>query len=70
MRELPTEYPTMAAMMIPSKVTGGLLAGMWPLLFSEHIGGYLDTCCGTKSPGSGNAVSWLTGRAQVVLMQR
>lgn len=46
-----------ATMMLPSKVTGDLLAGMW-LLLSEYIGGVPRTFLWTTRPGSGSADAW------------
>jgi hypothetical protein len=46
-----------ATMMLPLKVTGDLLAGMW-LLLSEYIGGVPRTFLWTTRPGSGSADAW------------
>ena len=46
-----------AAVMIPSRVTGDLLAGMWQLI-ADGIGAVPQLFCGTTSPGSVNAVVW------------
>ena len=47
-----------AAMMIPSRVTGDLLAGMWRLL--QDLARFLEHCCGTTSPVSAVAAGWPT----------
>lgn len=46
-----------AAVMIPSRVTGDLLAGMWQLL-AQCIGAIPRPCCGTTSPVSAIVAAW------------